>query len=190
MATAGPNYCGTAADDSTVGTITWSSGSLSNGLTDNGLTAFLDAVINTGEVTHYFKATNFGFSIPAGATINGITVEIKRRDASATNKSKDSSVKLVKGGTIGGNDKAAAGTYPTTLTYATYGSASDLWGQSFAASDINASNFGVVIACTDNGAGNANPEIDAIRITIDYTNPAGERGIARGIGRGIMRGIK
>jgi hypothetical protein len=34
--------------------------------------------INTcfGTTTHYLKATNFGFSIPAGATIDGILVEI------------------------------------------------------------------------------------------------------------------
>ncbi len=30
--------------------------------------------------SHYLKATNFGFSIPAGATINGIIVEIERND--------------------------------------------------------------------------------------------------------------
>jgi len=29
--------------------------------------------------THYLKATNFGFSIPAGATIDGIFVEIERK---------------------------------------------------------------------------------------------------------------
>ena len=30
--------------------------------------------------THYLKASNFGFSIPAGATIDGILVEIERRN--------------------------------------------------------------------------------------------------------------
>lgn len=33
----------------------------------------------TVEISHYLKATNFGFAIPSGATINGINVEIKRR---------------------------------------------------------------------------------------------------------------
>lgn len=30
--------------------------------------------------SHYLKATNFGFSIPAGATINGILVEIEKKE--------------------------------------------------------------------------------------------------------------
>ena len=32
--------------------------------------------------THYLKATNFGFSIPAGATINGILAEVEKKHSS------------------------------------------------------------------------------------------------------------
>jgi hypothetical protein len=58
----------------------------------------------------------------------------------------DDSVKLEKGGVIGGNDKFLTAEWPVTLTYSSYGSASDLWGQTWTSSDINASNFGSVIA--------------------------------------------
>ena len=34
---------------------------------------------DTSVISHYLKATNFGFSIPVGATVNGILVEIEQR---------------------------------------------------------------------------------------------------------------
>jgi len=37
------------------------------------------SVIDQGVISHYLKATNFGFSIPTGATINGILAEIERK---------------------------------------------------------------------------------------------------------------
>lgn len=41
----------------------------------------LSAVNDTPKTSHYLKATNFGFSIPVGATINGILVEIEKKSA-------------------------------------------------------------------------------------------------------------
>jgi len=36
-------------------------------------------------ISHYLKATNFGFSIPSGATINGIFVEVEVKKAESSN---------------------------------------------------------------------------------------------------------
>lgn len=36
--------------------------------------SFMYALASTGSLSHYLNATNFGFSIPTGATINGVTV--------------------------------------------------------------------------------------------------------------------
>lgn len=44
----------------------------------------ISAEVVGGDQSHYLKATNFGFSIPAGATINGILVEIERRKYGST----------------------------------------------------------------------------------------------------------
>lgn len=74
--TLGPNGTGTGADDASVGTITWSNpGNIT--ASDNTYATNLTGCITS--VSHYLKATNFGFSVPAGATITGITVEIERK---------------------------------------------------------------------------------------------------------------
>lgn len=59
----------------------------------------------------------------------------------------ENSIKIVKGGTIVGTDKANTGTeLNTTDTYVSYGGSSDLWGTTWTPSDINASNFGVAVS--------------------------------------------
>jgi len=163
MGTLGPNNGGTFADDATVGTIAWTNPSNASASDNIYATASLLAT----QITHYLKSTNFGFAIPTDATVIGVTVDIERSQTGVGAAVNDSSVKLVKGGTISGNEKATGTTYPTTDAYATYGSASDLWGLTLTPADINLSTFGVVIASTDTVAGTA--QIDHVRITIDYT---------------------
>jgi hypothetical protein len=57
----------------------------------NGLSA-------SGNYTNYFRALDFGFFLSAGATVDGILVEVERTDV---NNAKDNAVRIVKGGTIG-----------------------------------------------------------------------------------------
>ena len=60
---------------------------------------------------------------------------------------KDLEVKLVQGGTIGGDNKADTGTNWTgSDTVITYGTSSDLWGRTWTAAQVKASDFGAVIA--------------------------------------------
>ena len=172
----GPNSPGTMADDSTVGTVAWSN-------PDNAKVS--DAVYatasngGTGGTTHYLKATNFGFSIPSGATIDGILVEIQRAKTSGgnnvNNAARDSSVKIVKvDGTIGTTNKAAtADNWPLIEAYKSYGSSSDLWGETWDDTKINDIDFGVVISASlisDTGTPVAG--VDHIRITVYYTEAA------------------
>lgn len=170
MATSGPNSPGTLADDSGVGTIAWSNPS--NAASSNN--SYATAALAISEVSHYLKATNFGFSIPGGSTINGITVEIEQSQTGALIK--DHRVRIVKGGSIGSTDKAAAGNWTVMDGYITYGGAADLWGETWTDSDINATTFGVAIAAINNGA-MATAQVDHIRITITYT--AGAAGAAK-----------
>ena len=167
MTTTGPNIAGTGADDSAVGTITWATPS--NITADDGSEAA--ASVTASAITHYLKGTNFGFSIPSGDTIDGILVEIDRR-AQTASRITDVTVSIVKGGTVTGDNKAIGTTWPTALTYQSYGGAADLWGATWTDSDINASNFGLVISCT-NSSGTVGARVDAIRITITHTTPGG-----------------
>lgn len=173
MATSGPLFPTTGADDATVGTAAWTNPA--NITADDGVVATV-ALGNT-VTSHYIKGTGFNFAIPTGATINGITVEVKAHNAEAAgNGDKDSSIKLIKAGTIAGTDKSTGTIWGsnTPLAYRTYGSASDLWGQTWTPADINAANFGAAISAIDNAnITGSNFHIDAMRITITYTPTTG-----------------
>ena len=112
--------------------------------------------------------TNFNFSIPTGSTINGIKVEINRKYQVA-NYVQDYYVKLIKAGSPIGNNKASASLWPSSLNVATYGNSTDLWGSTWTASDINSSNFGVMVQTSLSNAFNATAAIDYVRVTISYT---------------------
>lgn len=109
----GPSFCGTSANDASVGAFAWSNTS--------------NACANLGT---YATATLTSGVSPAF----------------------DYSVKLVKGGTIGGSDKSTGTFYNSTDSTVSWGSSVDLWGNTFSASDINSSGFGVVYAAESDTA--------------------------------------
>ena len=165
MATLSP---GTMADDSGIGTEVWSDPD--NAKVSDELYAI--ATNTTGTHTHYLKATKFGFTITTGAIINGILVEIQKRKNGGTRTVKDDVVSIVKAdSSIGSENKGDTTTiWPNTEQYFSYGSSSDLWGETWNPVDINDDDFGVVISvlvATDTFAW-----IDHIRITVCYT-PSG-----------------
>lgn len=171
MASQGPNVPSTTADDASVGTKGWINTS-NVSASDN---VYASVANNHAPTTsHYIKCTNFGFSIPGGSTINGITVEVERKKT-GTGTVKDNIVKLVKGGTISGTDKADTATaWPTSDAYATYGSSSDLWGLSLTDTDVNDSTFGVAISTTlTNSKLAVTANVDHIRMTVTYTAGGG-----------------
>lgn len=162
--TAGPNSPGTLADDSAVGTDAWSNPG--NASANDASYANCGAMFGTQ--SHYLKATNFSFSF--SGTVNGVRVEVGNLYTPNTVSPGPSwtVVKLVKGGTVSGNNKGT-GTMPATENYIGFGSSSDLWGLTLSATDITASNFGVVISVTDTTFTGTMAKINHIRITITYT---------------------
>lgn len=174
MSSAGPTAPGSAASDSSIGTKAW--GTPSNILADDG-TACNSAGQSSATVvyTYYLKATNFGFSIPSGATINGVEVVWQTSRARADGTAKDYVCKLVKGGTIQGDDKAVGTDLTTSYVNYSYGGASDLWGLSLADSDVNASDFGAAISYeySGNGTNNQIIRVDYMTITVTYTEGSG-----------------
>lgn len=169
ITSSGPNSPGTLADDSSVGTVAWTNPG--NAASSNNSYATQSLNNQTG---HYLKVTNFGFSIPSDATVTGIRAEVEAK--SSYTHSFIEGVKLVKSGTIGGDDRWGdnAGALPTSDTYLYYGGSSALWGQSWAPADINASDFGVAVSGFDGGFfGGGTISIDHIRITVYYLDPTG-----------------
>ena len=170
MSTQGPLSAGTGANDSAFGTVAWSSPGNVTASDDSRATA----VTTAGQTTQYLKATNFGFSIPSGATINGIVVEFEV-SATVGSGSRDERIRIIKGETIGSTDnRVLSPLYSTTDSYVTRGSSSDLWGESWTDSDINSSTFGVAIACKNIFIKlGTTIRIDHVRITVYYTAGGG-----------------
>lgn len=168
MADTGYRSPGTMASSSASGgTLAWSNPNNAKVsdvayATANGLFA--------GGNSHYLKATNFGFAVPDGATIDGIVVEIERKP-SGSNKVADWKVYIVKAdGSIGTTQKAIPGFWPTPEAYYTYGGAADKWGEAWTPANINDSDFGVVLAVDCEAFGIAS--VDHIRIKVYYTEVA------------------
>lgn len=168
MATAGPNFPATGADDASTGTRVWTN--TGNIFAKDGSYASTTAVVSFAVGSHYLKATNFGFSIPSGATINGITAVFTRCGSGVP--CQDTGVKIVKGGTITGTDQKS-GTYWSsagTMRDDTYGGATNLWGTTWTDTDINNSGFGIVLSCASSSfKSTTTPRVDSVTLTIDYT---------------------
>lgn len=160
---------GTMADDATVGTVAWTNPNNAK-VSDN---VYATAAVAFLSVSHYLKATNFGFSIPVGATINGILVEVERKGFDDIDFVRDNAIKIVKGGTIGATDKSSLDNWPVSDAYKSYGSSSDLWGETWTPAQINASDFGFVVSVKDVSGESPGASVDHIRITVYYTAAAG-----------------
>jgi len=161
---------GTMADDDTVGTQAWAN-------PDNAKTSNDSYAVGGGWAvysTHYLKATNFGFDISDGATIDGIIAEIEKAQAGGTGVY-DVEVKIVKSdASLGTTNKASASQWTGTDTYSSYGANNNLWGESWGASDINSSNFGVVLQAEHTMSYGIEIRVDHMRITVYYTEAAAE----------------
>lgn len=169
---------GTFANVATSGVFPWTN--TSNAQTQNN--TYSGTATAGGVQSDYLQVTNFGFSIPTGATINGIKVEVdKYANVDAFGSTTDTAVRLVIGGVIQATDKSAGGAWPTSDTdaYTTYGGVADTWSSGATYSDINASTFGVAISCTHTCVPCAAPGadtafVDHVRTTIYYTTAAGQ----------------
>ena len=132
--------------------------------------SYATANFSSGANTEYIQGTNFGFAVPAGATINGILLEVERNFQ--TSAAVDLSVRIVKGGTVVGSDKASATAWTTGDVIATYGSSVDLWGTTWTATDINSSTFGAALAADTNTGAFGTARVDFMRITVYFTAAA------------------
>ncbi len=161
---------GTGANVTGIGAIPWSN---AGNITTVG-TPYATVRLGNAETSNYLLGNNFGFNVPATATITGIQVTIMRQSsAAAAPYIRDNVVRLVKGGTITGSDYAATTTnWPGSMAAAPpYGAApaDPLWGTTWTPADINSPGFGVVLSATHpaNGAPRT-ASVDYIQVTVDY----------------------
>lgn len=156
---------GTIVNDSAVGTVAWNNPS-NVSTSDNSY-----ALASTGgsETTNYLKATNFGFSIPTGSTIDGIEARVEKKRGSGGSVTNDS-VKIVKSDGSIGTESKSNGNWSTTEAYSVYGSSTDLWTETWSYIDINDVDFGVVLSAALTGLmGSGEAFVDHIQIKVYYT---------------------
>lgn len=133
-----------------------------------------------GMVTQYLIARDFGFSIPEGATITGVTVEVARHASTTLNEPRDNVVHLTDGASpdpLLGTTRAKADTWPLTDEYAVYGGENDLWDTHLPPWDVvltpevvNSPAFGVVFSAEAvQSKGTLTVFVDHVRVTIHYT---------------------
>ena len=80
----------------------------------------------------------------------------------------DNTVQLLQGGSPVGSNKAVTTIYGTTSSTVTYGSTSDLWGTTWTAAQVNASNFGLRFAAKNVAAASATASLDYVSVTVTY----------------------
>lgn len=166
MASEGPNSPGTLANVDRSGHNDWSNPGNAAASDDSRATVFCDK----HEETDWLRATNFGFSIPAGATIDGIEVVFERRSTGGPGG--DISVRLWDGSSAVGDDKSTGQSDFWTFNTDTddsFGGASDDWNAGLGPSDINDSGFGCQLAAEDQIGNTVTLEVDHVEVTIYYT---------------------
>lgn len=180
--TAGLNYPGTATSTSAVGlSYAWVNPTNAEVL-DGTFTTSSDGT-NAGN-SFFLEVSNFGFSIPAGATIQGIMATVTRKSdtLAISDYITDNIVNLIKSsGALGSANKAhntpstTGGWWPLTNGATNYGGYVDLWGETLAPSDINSSNFGIALSASINDGDSLGmtASVDAISMTVYYTLPPG-----------------
>lgn len=164
----GPLNCGTGADDAGVGTITWTNPTnIASGDDDT----YAEAVINTGEISHYLKGTNFGHTIPA-ATILGREFTYSRTcNGGIGTEIRDYRVRVIKNGTISTTELGAGDVWSSGFPdeEKVFGGPTDLCGETWTSGDINSSTSGIAIAVTNNEASGDTAKVDRVTSTVYYT---------------------
>jgi MBG domain (YGX type)/Ig-like domain CHU_C associated len=171
--TVGPNNAGTGTNVSGIGSVAWTNPG--NALANENSYATI-SLTSGNTASNYLQTTNYGFSIPAGAIINGIQLTIGRfeNNTASGNDIRDVAVQLIKGGSLVASNQANTGSdWPTSETAATYGGATSLWGTTWTPADINATNFGASLAINTSNTTRTG-SVDYMTITVTYVVLASE----------------
>lgn len=145
-----------------------------NMYTRNGVSQFTDAAIDGA--SDIARGSSFGFNIPEGVTITGISLTVARPGTGGATPYYDNIASLYKSdGTLTVNKVTGAsiGGGPSVKTF-TYGGSTDLWGESWTPADINSPEFGFAYSIRWGGFGDTgNGRFDGGSITVYYAGVVG-----------------
>ena len=150
---------------------------LSNAETDDS--NYATNTITKDSFSNWLRANTFAMGVPAGATIDGIEVQIKHDDSSPTSEPflLDSALYLrkVTTGQVGDNyaNTVDQWDYETPETF-TYGGSTDKWGTTWSVADVNNTGFGLDFAALSSGAeSDHTADIYFVKIRVYYTASGG-----------------
>ena len=128
-----------------------------------------------GDYGGYLIGYNFGFSIPTGATINGIKVEVEGH-VSEYNKIYLADISLGSWDdssfTQNGDTKHDTTKWGQNWTVFTYGSSTDTWNATLNRTVVNDSKFAVSIRMYNTYNHDVTAYVDYVKITVYYTTPS------------------
>lgn len=132
--------------------------------------------LQTGQATKYLQWTNFGFAIPAAATVVGAMFRAFIRWEWDATPSIASVPHLVKAGSIQAGNPTQVGAWVPWGSdfYQPWGGASDLWGGTLTPTDVNNTGFGAALyfSCTY-APGYFNVWVDYVDLYVYYTLAGG-----------------
>lgn len=154
------------SDDAGVGTITW----IDPGNITGSDNTWAVATLAASEVSHYAKGLfSTPLPVPVGSRIDGIVLAIQKNRQSGIGTIRDSVVKLVKAGSVVGDNKADTLTdwNSSVDSEVTYGGVTDLWGTTWTLAEVTATDFGAVISASNGAIGlTDNARVDVMRVDI------------------------
>jgi hypothetical protein len=146
------------------------SGTPQNGWTNGGNALSSNGTYATAASAVSQSYGNFGFSVPSGNTITGVTVKLEAHGSTAGG---DISVRLSWDGGSSVTSQKTTGTMTDSDAVYELGSASDLWGRSWTASEFNNGNFTIELVA--NPSGNT-IGVDAVQVKVHHQTSGGGGG--------------
>lgn len=160
-------FAGMASDDASVGLVIWDNPDAVSASDDTY--SMTRSALASGNRSHYLVATNFGFSLPDTARIDGIEVLVERSVAGGSVV--DYQVRVLQAGNLQPGIEALPDAWPTSDQEASYGGPSELWGSTtWKPSDVGAPDFGVALA-VEHASGSPTPRVDSVQVRLYYSNP-------------------
>lgn len=134
------------------------------------LQPYLNCFQSSCYFSRHLTCYNFGFNIPPTATIDGVSITVAGvPDANGAIHDRTIQLRRDNLNNLYGTNMAGNQPWNVNQPDHTYGSATELWGLTWAPADVNSSDFGCYIKL-DNGSSNAHTvSVDAVFITVSYS---------------------
>jgi hypothetical protein len=131
------------------------------------------ANVNDNQTTDALVCYDYGFAIPAGATVLGIVVNVERSTSAGGSPRRDALMVVLKAFAAAPADRSTTTNYTGGDVVEPHGGATDLWGTTWTPAEINDIGFGAGFAAQKAGAtgGSETVFVDHVEIEVHYSEP-------------------